>query len=279
MQIDWFTLVAQIVNFLLLVWLLKRFLYGPITRAMEDREQRIAERMREAQEREREAEEEGLRHRQALRELEARRDELIDQASQEAEGERERLTDDARRDVQAVEERWQEALRHEQDAFLSELRRRLGEQLCRVSRQALRDLATADLETQIIAVFMARIGDLDERRRDELREGLRDTDHPPRVVTAFDTSAERRAELMAAVRELLGTDGAVEFRRSDELLCGVELRVGGRKLGWSIDSYLDELAESVERTLMQAGEREEAEAADAGRPAADAGRRDGPDHE
>ena len=46
MQIDWITVAAQIVNFLILVWLLQHFLYGPITRAMQRREQRIAERER-----------------------------------------------------------------------------------------------------------------------------------------------------------------------------------------------------------------------------------------
>ena len=35
---DWFTVIAQIINFLILVALLKRFLYGPIIRAMERRE-------------------------------------------------------------------------------------------------------------------------------------------------------------------------------------------------------------------------------------------------
>ena len=42
MQVDWLTVAAQIVNFLILVWLLHKFLYGPIVRAMGDREAAIA---------------------------------------------------------------------------------------------------------------------------------------------------------------------------------------------------------------------------------------------
>src|SRR5450631_3657146 len=42
MLIDWFTVGAQILNFLVLVWLLKRFLYKPILNAIESREKRIA---------------------------------------------------------------------------------------------------------------------------------------------------------------------------------------------------------------------------------------------
>ena len=42
MLIDWFTVSAQIVNFLILVWLLQRFLYRPILDAIDAREQRVA---------------------------------------------------------------------------------------------------------------------------------------------------------------------------------------------------------------------------------------------
>ncbi len=49
MQIDWLTVIAQIVNFLILVWLLKRFLYQPVINAMDQREQRIAERLQKAE--------------------------------------------------------------------------------------------------------------------------------------------------------------------------------------------------------------------------------------
>jgi F-type H+-transporting ATPase subunit b len=42
MLIDWFTVGAQVLNFLILVWLMKRFLYQPILDAIDAREQRIA---------------------------------------------------------------------------------------------------------------------------------------------------------------------------------------------------------------------------------------------
>ena len=43
MTFDLFTLVAQIVNFVVLLVLLRVFLYGPVRRVMQRREQRIAE--------------------------------------------------------------------------------------------------------------------------------------------------------------------------------------------------------------------------------------------
>jgi F-type H+-transporting ATPase subunit b len=51
MLIDWFTVVAQVLNFLILVWLLKRFLYRPILNAIDVREKRIAAEVADARRR------------------------------------------------------------------------------------------------------------------------------------------------------------------------------------------------------------------------------------
>lgn len=48
MLIDWFTLIAQLVNFLILAWLLKRFLYHPIVAALDAREKKIASELQHA---------------------------------------------------------------------------------------------------------------------------------------------------------------------------------------------------------------------------------------
>ena len=69
MQIDWLTVAAQIVNFLVLIWLLQRFLYRPITNAMARREARIEERLSDARTRRKEAEEEAEDLRNSARSL------------------------------------------------------------------------------------------------------------------------------------------------------------------------------------------------------------------
>ncbi len=49
MKIDWFTLIAQVINFLILVWLLRRFLYKPILKAVDEREKKIASQLKDAE--------------------------------------------------------------------------------------------------------------------------------------------------------------------------------------------------------------------------------------
>ena len=62
MLIDWFTVIAQIINFLVLLLLLRRFLYKPILNAMEERERKVAERLESARQERVRAEEERARY-------------------------------------------------------------------------------------------------------------------------------------------------------------------------------------------------------------------------
>ncbi len=81
MLIDWFTVVAQIVNFLVLVWLLKRFLYKPILNAIDAREKRIASQVLKAQETEEVAKKERDAYQQKNEDLEKQKEVLLSKAA------------------------------------------------------------------------------------------------------------------------------------------------------------------------------------------------------
>ncbi|GAH31154.1 unnamed protein product, partial [marine sediment metagenome] len=49
MLIDSFTVIAQIINFLILIYLLKRFLFNRIIKIMDDREMQITGQMQDAE--------------------------------------------------------------------------------------------------------------------------------------------------------------------------------------------------------------------------------------
>jgi len=83
-NIDLFTLVAQIVNFLILLVALKLLLYGRIVRVMDEREERIAARLNEAEQREQQAEGEKASYQEKRREVEQEREAILAEARDEA---------------------------------------------------------------------------------------------------------------------------------------------------------------------------------------------------
>src|SRR3974377_298212 len=117
MLIDWFTVCAQVVNFLLLIWLLKRFLYKPILGAMDAREKEIAGRLHDAETQKTEAERERESLRVAMVEFETQREALLKKVADEAETTRKRLSEEVRQEIGTLRTKWREALQNEQDAL------------------------------------------------------------------------------------------------------------------------------------------------------------------
>src|SRR5450432_2377938 len=98
MPIDWFTVVAQVVNFLILVWLLKRFLFKPILRAIDEREKGIAAQLADAEAKNAESQKERADFQHKKEAFDQQRAALLKKATDEATAERQRLLEEARKD-------------------------------------------------------------------------------------------------------------------------------------------------------------------------------------
>ena len=137
MLIDWFTVAAQIVNFVVLVALLKHFLFGRLVHAMDAREQRIAARIAEAEEKNRDAERRVSAAQDETARIREQHDQMIASARDEAERERKQMLQKARDSLQALEVKWHEDLEREKSAFLHEIRTRAANEILAIARRAL----------------------------------------------------------------------------------------------------------------------------------------------
>ena len=259
MLFDGFTVLAQIINFLVLVWLLKRFLYGPIMRAVTEREERIANQIAEAEALKAEANEESARFRQQNEELARKREEMLSQARHEAETARKEMISQARREVDEARTRWLEVIRQEQDELLHQVRQRTGKAVASVSRRALADLADATLEARMIEVLIRRFELLDDETRARFAESFQNANHRLLLRSAFEVPPDLRERIEAAVRDRFAADAAVDFEVSPELICGVEARIQDHKLAWTLDDYLNSLEDTLFEGITVGAEEAEAE--------------------
>lgn len=251
MQVDWFTLIAQIINFAILVWLLQHFLYGPINRTMQERREGIQAQVQEAEDKAAAAEEQMQEYEQKEQELTEQRDQLVDEAAEEAEARRKELLEEAREDIDHARRRWHEALEREKQDFLDQVRDRAGEQVLQVTRRVLTDLADADLQDKIIPVFISRLAEASEEDRAALDQAYSPENNRLRVSSAFELSQDDRRRLTEAVHDHLYADAELTFDTDKQLLGGLELRTDGAKLSWSIRGYLDELYEQLQQALQE----------------------------
>ena len=251
MQIDWLTVGAQIVNFLILVALLKRFLYRPVLDAMDRREKRIADQLHEAEAREKQADARARHFEEKSSELERRSQELLDQARDAAEAERRERLQDARNDVERQRERWRVQLEQEWEDVRRSLTRRLAGAVTDAARRTLADLADTTLEEAMARTFRRRLADLSEAERHAIADGAGTLE----IATGFEPDEEMRAMLTTAVRERLGRD--VRFVRADGLIGGIELRTRGWKMSWTVAEYLRDFEDRVAETIAHTAHRVE----------------------
>jgi len=237
MNIDWFTFVAQIINFLILVALLRWLLYGPIVRAMSRREERIARRLEEASQKQREAEATIELYEQKRRELDQQREELLEKVRQEVAQERQKLLAQARKEVKQKREQWQEEYERERKELMADLRWEVGKLSLELAQHTLRQLADEELEKQMLEVFASRFQLLNDDQRSEIGRHL---GPEAKVVmrTTFDLSETWRERLGQLLRDNFGYDDQITFERSSDLICGLELDLGGYSFGWNIMEFL-----------------------------------------
>lgn len=252
MLIDWWTVGAQLLNFVILLVALRYLLFDRIVSAMDEREERIASRERRAAEAEEEAEEAARRHEEVTARLEREKGEVLAEARREADGRRQELLEEARSEVEEREDRWRRSLRDRQERLVEHLARTAGEQAIDVARRALTDLGDVDLEERVLDRFVNRLDRLGDDERQPMAEALSEAD-VVEVRTAFEVPDAARKGLADALAEL-ATDGIGELRwdRDPQLVTGVLVEAGARTVGWSVDGYLDGVRRAFEAVLDEA---------------------------
>jgi len=251
MHIDWFVFLAQIFNFLLLMYLLKRFLYGRIIKAMDDREAKIAARFAEADELKAKANEAAGLYEKRNQMLNETKEVMLNEATMAADAKRRELMEKVRVDVEQVKARWQDMLTREQDAFFYDLRQRAAKQLYATARKALSDLADADLEERIVDEFLRRVKALDAEKSVQIRQAIRGGGNRIVIQSAFGISEPRQAQIEEVLKKQITNGFTIRYQKEPDIVSGIELRVNGHKIAWSLNEYLETLVESLTETLQK----------------------------
>lgn len=272
MLIDWFTVTAQLLNFLILVWLLKRFLYRPILDAIDAREQRIAAELADADAKKAEALQERTEFQNKNAAFEAQRSELLEQATTAAHSERQRLLDEARQAAVALSAKRMQALNTDAEQLDQALRSRVQAEVFAIARKTLADLATVDLEVRMVEVFSHRLHTMDGEARNNFAHALNTASEPVRVRSTFDLPETARVALQNALNETfsatLPAPVSVRFETAPDQVGGIELSVNGQKLAWNIADYLTTLELGVAALLKVPTAAQPVQASQAAQPAA-----------
>lgn len=249
MLIDWFTVGAQVLNFLILVWLLKRFLYQPILNAIDAREKRIAKELADADAKKAEAQQEKDEFQRKNSEFDQQRSALMNKATEEAKTERQHLLDEARRAADALSAMRLETLKIDAANLNQAISNRTRQEVFAIARKVLTDLAATSLEERMTEEFTRRLRDMDGQAKKGFGESLKTAAEPVLVRSAFDLPAAQRALIQNALNETFSAEINIRFETVPDLISGIELNTDGQKMAWSIADYLASLEQGVNELL------------------------------
>jgi len=246
MNISWFTVIAQILNFLVLAWLLRRYLYKPILEAIDAREKRIAIHIDEAEKKDANATKKSVELKKKNENFDKERDALMSKVKEEAKTEGQRLLQEARKQSLDLREKLDASLKEEQTQLSNEIARRTKVEVFSIARKTLKDLANTSLEDQIVNVFVNKLKKLSEEEKYALINAFKASQKAEIVVKSmFELDATQQKLITDSFKQALNISNSFKFEQNTDLLGGIELNSNGYKVAWSISDYLS----SVEKTI------------------------------
>lgn len=240
MLFDWFTVLAQLVNFLVLVWLLKIFLYKPILKVIEERQNKIAKQLEEAEQKKREAEEESLLFQKKNKEFDQQKAEKMEILNQEMKQLQGRLRAEAKQEIEDQRAKWLTHLDYEKKEVFRDLSQRMQRELFSIMRKVMSDLADTDIQEKLVDVFLQRLKDFS--KKEKLPSTLE-------IRMAFDPTEKVQKKIETTLQEEFNRKFNIHFVVQPELIGGIELLAEKQKISWNISDYLSSLERATEENI------------------------------
>ncbi len=131
-------LIAQIVNFLLLLWILNKFLYKPILKLFRERSSKIEDGIKTAETLKKQAAEADERHRQLIEEAKKEAHRIIEQATKLGDEEKKKIIEIANEESRKIVERTMQEIKAEKQNIMAEIKKEVGEMVVTLSADLIR---------------------------------------------------------------------------------------------------------------------------------------------
>lgn len=243
MELNWSTFLLEIVNFLVLLWILKRFLYRPIISVLETRRQKIEQSLSEASAHHQQAVELEQQYNNRLKNWEREKQQLKESLQQELQSERSQQLknlqaelDSEREKTAVVEQRHlQESLRlYQQNSH---------KQAAVFASRLLREVASEDLESRLFDLCLKALDALDEAQKNTLHDACEASSASITVTSAYPLSEAKQQQLQSRLDKLCDQSVSVKYTRDTELVAGLRLHIGASVVGLNLQDELSGFAE------------------------------------
>ena len=249
MQFDWLTFALEVVNFLILVWILKRFLYEPVLQTIARRRAAIEKSLSDASVRHAEAEALERRYRDRLADWEKEKQGLREQAATQIEAERTRRLAALQETLDKETARRRVMDERQAEEWRGRLERQAMEQGGQFAARLLSRVASCELETRLVALALEDLAQLSGAQLQAVRAACRDGQERMVVTSAFRLPEPGRQSLVEGLARATACGKEVEFVEDPRLLAGLRIDIGPWVMHANLQDELSFFAEAAHSGL------------------------------
>ena len=242
MQIDWFEIVAQIINFFIILFILQKLLYKPVINMMETRQERIQKDQIEAEEKMNKAEELISEYDTKIAGVEDEKREILDDARDQAQERKQELLEIYKEEAENKRQVYLNEIEDEKELFIKNLRKKLGQNAVKLASHILSNISSKELEDEIFNTFLENIRNL----KDNIEEpGLLDEEKDIELYSAEELSQDKKEKIKEVLGEQVENLDHLEFAVDEDLVLGYQLSLETYTVHTDIKNYLDSIEEEI----------------------------------
>lgn len=243
MELSWSTFLLEIINFLVLVWILKRFLYKPVLDVIARRRAGIEKTLAEASDMQTNAENMKKQYESRLTEWSQERQQQRQALALELDSERASKMEELHATLDKERQKARVSEERRQAEGRREIEQAALDQGARFAGRLLGMASGPELETRLVDMVIDELGQLPDERITALRSSYGEAPASIAVASAYPLAEKQRQRLEQALAIVTKAPAAVDYQQDSELLAGVRITVGAWVLGANIHDELQGFSE------------------------------------
>ena len=252
MGIDLVTLIAQIINLVVLIWLMKRFLYQPVLKMISERQALIDAEIKKAHQARQEALLQEAQYTKKVADFDARRSLMMSEAHQEVEAFKQKILDESKQAISYSRKNWQTELEQEKKSFDSGLQVAIIKNFKLFASDALKDMAGVELTSLVLDKFKEKVQKMPKTNRKKMSDNILKN---KKVIISTDSKldAVKKNELKEFLLKEFEISETIkfEFKEDENLICGIQIQVGEHQTSWNLKNYLEAFEENMDAAFNE----------------------------
>lgn len=156
--IDWKLLIAQIVNFAILFFLLKKFLFRPILGLLEKRREKIEKSLKDVERIEKELATIREKREEILKTANQKAEEILREAKEIVESQKINILADTKKQTEKMLEEARASIEKEKDRLVDEAREDLAELVLLATEKVLREKLDEEKDGELVREVLSKAG-------------------------------------------------------------------------------------------------------------------------